>query len=394
MSSRYKTRSVSKESDIDLDAKHAKKVPNQPAKPNNPELESCPCKNTCSRESNLDWICCDKCSQWWHTHCLGISKSEFKKLEKSFYMCPICAISKIPNNPCVLKAIDKPLKEKEITLKSSSKDSDTEPSASEQHSDSISQDSPRENTAGSDQRIVILDNVKLSKELINSKKLKSEINKVKPAIKLKQIYPLAGGGIALHCADKESQDSALGAWPKSPLNWESEPKPHKVRNQQQVQSIIIRSVNTKHTEQDLLSHIQAKHPSVIAVHRLQNKSANAPFPIIKVTLGREEATQILARQSLELFGKKHPCQSCHSIKIIRCFSCQRFGHTASSCVYTEQCVNCSGNHSHNCTLPPKCFNCNGEHKSDSKHCPTFLTLKNRLEIRKLVSSPHPDHSFN
>ncbi len=276
--------------------------------------------------------------------------------------------------------------------KSSNINSGTKPLTARKNSNDISQDSPKENTGSSNQKIVILDNVKLSKELTNSKNLKSAINKVKPAIKLKQVYPLAAGGIALHCADSESQDSALGAWPKCPLNWESEPKPHKVRNQQPLQSIIIRSVNTKYTEQDLLSHIQTRHPSAVDVHRLQNKSAKAPFPIIKVTLGREEATQILARQSLVLFGKKHPCQTCHSIKVIRCYRCQRFGHTASTCVYTEQCVNCSGNHSHHCTLPPRCFNCDGEHKADSKYCPTFLTLKNRLEIRKIVSSPRPDLS--
>ncbi len=181
---------------------------------------------------------------------------------------------------------------------------------------------------------------------------------------------------------------------KSSFNSQDEPKPHKTRNQQKLQSIIVKSVNTRYTEQDIQSNLQSRYPSVTAVHRLQNKCTQAPFPIVKVTLDREEANKLLVSKSLTLFGKKLPCESCRSTKIIRCYRCQRFGHTASSCVYTDQCVNCTGNHTHPCTLPSKCFNCNGEHRADSKFCPTFIALKHKLEIRKMVPVPVIGHSLN
>ncbi len=405
--SRYKTRSVSKISDTDQNSpqtqsdsqsSQAKKANTSLPKRNQRNvstraLESCPCKNTCSKDTNLHWVCCDSCNQWWHTHCLGLTTTESKKLEDSFYICPLCSISKIADNPVVIEAI-----QSEIQEKTGFSEGDSASQISEHtHKDSYTcsnehVDHVKSSQNYSPENIVIVDNIKLTKELSNSKKLKSEINKVKPEIKLKQAYPLAGGGIALHCADRESQEVALADWPKSSLNSDNTPRPHKIRNQQCTQSIIVRSVSTKFTEPDILSNLQKNYSSVTSVHRLHNKTTQAPFPIIKVTLQRDQAAKILASQTLKLFGRNHPCETCRSIKIVRCYSCQRFGHTASTCVYFERCINCSGSHTHTCSLPPRCSNCNGEHKSDSKLCPTFLNLKHRLEIRKIV--PAAVHSVS
>ena len=105
------------------------------------------------------------------------------------------------------------------------------------------------------------------------------------------------------------------------------------------------------------------------VHRLHDRSNKSPFSIIKVTLSRTESSAVLKDQII-IFGHKYQCQSCRSTKIIRCFQCQRYGHTAKFCLFAHRCVNCGGDHQSPCTFPQKCANCDGEHgAADSYKCP-------------------------
>ncbi|GFU27639.1 RNA-directed DNA polymerase from mobile element jockey [Trichonephila clavipes] len=82
---------------------------------------------------------------------------------------------------------------------------------------------------------------------------------------------------------------------------------------------------------------------------------------------------------------------------LRCFKCQRFGHSQTSCRGQLTCSRCAtvGHPSMNCTLEPKCVNCTQSHSSDSKLCSKWKTEKeiqaiktNRnityLEARKLI----------
>ena len=356
----------------------------------NPELLQCPCNDTCSKESNLKWICCDKCSQWWHTFCLGITNQEYEKLKGSLYICPTCAIKKLKNNYCVLSKITNTLQNKigakvDLPIDSSAQ---LEPLPCKTKSEDctkqttpVTPGNPEPSTKDS---IVILDNLKLNRDQKSSSKLKQEINKVKPDIKLSQVYPLAGGGVALHCKDKASHDCALCDWPISALNPTGNPVPHKIRGLSKEQIIVVKSVNTCFTEQELLVDLKSRYPSVTNVHRLHKKSSDIPFPIIKVSLSREDATAALA-DHIVIFGQSYSCESCRSTKVIRCNQCQRFGHIAQVCLYPQRCVNCSENHNVLCTLPSKCANCGGEHGADSNRCPTYLGIKERLEHRKMAS---------
>ncbi len=374
MSKRSKTRSVSK---LDSEVK------------SNAHLESCPCKNTCTKEKNLKWICCDTCSQWWHIHCLGITPKESSKLETSFYFCPICSIGKLTNNVCVFSKVTETIQQKTEIKVATPDASQNAANSSKQLTDSSTvcsglgapavQETSKEN-------IVILDNIRLTPDLRSSKKLKSEINKVKPEIKVQQIYPLAGGGVALHCSDSTSQKLALTQWPASSLNSASRPHPHKVKTQSDSQTIIVKSVPIHHTEEEILHDLRAKYPSVVAVHRLQNRVRKTPFPIIKVTLSQEEAATILATH-IVLFGQKLVSETCRAIKVVRCYQCQRFGHTSDTCVYEQRCVNCNNCHSlEPCSLPSRCANCDGEHRADSNRCPAYLNIRHKLDIRRMANA--------
>ncbi|XP_055944760.1 uncharacterized protein LOC129975668 [Argiope bruennichi] len=87
---------------------------------------------------------------------------------------------------------------------------------------------------------------------------------------------------------------------------------------------------------------------------------------------------------------------------LRCFKCQRFGHSKANCRSTLACARCAqvGHESTDCTLKEKCTNCKGEHTSYSRACPKWklekeivtTKVKNDIsfkEARKLVLAQTP-----
>ncbi|GBN99029.1 hypothetical protein AVEN_62332-1 [Araneus ventricosus] len=90
---------------------------------------------------------------------------------------------------------------------------------------------------------------------------------------------------------------------------------------------------------------------------------------------------------------------------LRCFKCQRFGHSKTSCRGTLTCARCA-EVGHDCTRTEKCVNCKGEHTSFSRNClaskqeKEIITTKTKKQIsyqeaRKLVKSqtPTPGNSY-
>ncbi|GBO22526.1 hypothetical protein AVEN_231462-1 [Araneus ventricosus] len=93
---------------------------------------------------------------------------------------------------------------------------------------------------------------------------------------------------------------------------------------------------------------------------------------------------------------------------LRCFKCQRFGHSKTSCRGTLTCARCAevGHESTDCTRVEKCVNCKGEHTSFSRNCFAWKQEKEIIstkikkqisfqEARKLVQSqtPKPGNSY-
>ncbi|GBN25131.1 hypothetical protein AVEN_220667-1, partial [Araneus ventricosus] len=93
---------------------------------------------------------------------------------------------------------------------------------------------------------------------------------------------------------------------------------------------------------------------------------------------------------------------------LRCFKCQRFGHSKTSCRGTLTCARCAevGHESTDCTRTEKCVNCKGEHTSFYRNCfawkqeKEIITTKIKKQIsyqeaRKLVKSqtPTPGNSY-
>ncbi|GBL97223.1 hypothetical protein AVEN_84930-1 [Araneus ventricosus] len=87
---------------------------------------------------------------------------------------------------------------------------------------------------------------------------------------------------------------------------------------------------------------------------------------------------------------------------LRCFKCQRFGHSKTNCRGTLTCARCAvaGHESTGCTAAEKCANCQGKHTSFSRACPKWelekeivtLKFKNNIsfpEARRLVKARTP-----
>ncbi|GBN25227.1 hypothetical protein AVEN_114269-1 [Araneus ventricosus] len=62
---------------------------------------------------------------------------------------------------------------------------------------------------------------------------------------------------------------------------------------------------------------------------------------------------------------------------LRCFNCQRFGHSKASCRGTLTCARCAeaGHDSSGCIAQEKCTNCKGSHTSFSRSCPSWIFEK-------------------
>ncbi|GFW07164.1 uncharacterized protein TNCV_3693591 [Trichonephila clavipes] len=67
---------------------------------------------------------------------------------------------------------------------------------------------------------------------------------------------------------------------------------------------------------------------------------------------------------------------------LRCFKCQRFGHSQTSCRGQLTCSRCAsvGHASTDCSLE-KCINCSQPHTADSKLCPKWKNEKQIQEIK-------------
>ena len=91
---------------------------------------------------------------------------------------------------------------------------------------------------------------------------------------------------------------------------------------------------------------------------------------------------------------------------MRCFKCQKFGHTTMKCNNDVVCVRCSDDHNdQDCSKALKCANCKGDHAANSKDCARWkreydiqcIKVNQQLsffEARKKYESLHGHENMN
>ena len=69
---------------------------------------------------------------------------------------------------------------------------------------------------------------------------------------------------------------------------------------------------------------------------------------------------------------------------LRCFKCQKFGHTSGVCKSEEICIKCGKQrHEEDCKNQASCVNCEGGHQSNSKDCPRWKTEQEIQRVKTL-----------
>ena len=75
---------------------------------------------------------------------------------------------------------------------------------------------------------------------------------------------------------------------------------------------------------------------------------------------------------------------------LRCFGCNKFGHTSDRCKIAQMCVRCGQDkHEGQCIGPQMCSNCKGPHASSVKYCLVWQKEKEIQRIRVEKRIPFP-----
>ena len=76
--------------------------------------------------------------------------------------------------------------------------------------------------------------------------------------------------------------------------------------------------------------------------------------------------------------------------LMRCFNCNKFGHTSQRCKVAAKCHWCGKDkHEGRCEGPKLCSNCNGPHASSAQDSPVWQKEKEieRVRVEKRISFP-------
>ncbi|XP_023231152.1 uncharacterized protein LOC111631183 [Centruroides sculpturatus] len=77
---------------------------------------------------------------------------------------------------------------------------------------------------------------------------------------------------------------------------------------------------------------------------------------------------------------------------LRCFKCQRFGHSQTSCRGKSLCAQCGieGHDSTECKSTPHCVNCKDAHPAYSRKCPAWQREKEIQRVKTVKNVSYPE----
>ena len=388
-----------------------------------------------------DWLECDYCYQWWHKECAGVLRPNGLDVDISNFSCILCLLahSTVPTHilfkgedqqNCQSSKAQKPSLSKKTkqenqkkkkgtkTLNNNHKEieqgeqttSEISPSTNnilseydiiETVSDSVISESKqqiqpplehsaKEHSDKEEEFIVLVDNI--DSPFTNSVDIKREVAKFYPEVEIKHCYPLPKGGIALHTTSLDFQNILLSEWPPGAFRTARKVKSHKPLSLSTQATIVVKSVPTFLSEDEIKCDIKSNYQVEVSIKRLRYRSNRLNRPIIKITSDRE-TIQSWQKNGIALNKRLYPCEPIQKDTPTRCFNCQRFGHIAKFCRSEKRCEQCSEKHS---TLDcpknsTKCCNCSQEHPASSLDCPHYISRTQEIIKRRGVERQFQIH---
>ena len=154
--------------------------------------------------------------------------------------------------------------------------------------------------------------------------------------------------------------------------------------------IFLKGVDTCIKEERIESTLKSISSDILAVKRLKNNLTLKFRQVVKVSCTQEAALKLFG-SNLQIGGKEIKIERQRGYQVIRCFSCQAYGHIAENCKREAACENCSEQSCHKpCTNLAKCANCGGNHPASDIKCPVFIDkhedIAKQYPINKYIES--------
>ena len=229
-------------------------------------------------------------------------------------------------------------------------------------------DLDKEEEKAAREKIIVIDGIDKPSSFKNSQVILKEFNRFCPKIKVIAAFSLAKGGISIYLPSVEDRDKALELL--SPESFGGGNKKSLTNLKDSV--IYLRGLDTSIKEDVIQSSLEKISKEIKSVRRLRNSTTGKPRQLVKVTCSQAASSRII--ESIILAeGYKVKVEQQRNHQVIRCYSCQAYGHIAKNCCRKPACENCS---QEDCIKPcknvPKCVNCDSDHPASYNKCPTYI----------------------
>ncbi|CAF1167063.1 unnamed protein product, partial [Didymodactylos carnosus] len=157
------------------------------------------------------------------------------------------------------------------------------------------------------------------------------------------------------------------------------------------QSIIMTGVPATWDTTEMHELLAVRYQSVAQTTRIYNNNGESTTRVRVDLRQYSEVERILKDQHIYMNSVSCPAKPYSPLlHLQRCFQCQQFGHTSSTCTNSHKCFKCAGDHSYNkdCKKPIKCANCGAAHMAGSPQCQHKINHRKSLLAEKQTQHSH------
>ena len=231
--------------------------------------------------------------------------------------------------------------------------------------------------------ILIIDGINEPQKYLSRRCILQEVNKYKPRLGIKFAYPLPGGGICLHLRNSSDLEEALSDWPEGAFG-SHKIKPH-LPTRAQTDTTCFTHLPVSINTAVLTSKIASEIGISCTARRLKETYSKTELTAVEILTNNSSDNNKLIGSAVYIGNFKASFHPRKSIKVIRCYRCQQFGHIEKTCKNNCVCVRCGKNHQlqgkAKCNEAINCVNCLGDHPANSTVCPEYKTLVQKLTSR-------------